>query len=118
MLCKIIIDGELCDLNNYINAERANRYAAANIKKKETNKCKLHVKNIKCKDKDLKLKFKWYCKNAMKDPDNICFAKKFILDGMVQAKVIPNDGFKNIKGFEDHFFIDRENPRIEVEIYG
>ena len=30
--------------------------------------------------------------------------------------MIPNDGWKYIKGFDDSFFVDKGNPRVEVEI--
>ena len=60
--------------------------------------------------------FRWLCKNKKKDKDNIAFAKKFILDGLVEAGVIKNDGWDDIEGFQDEFEIDAKNPRIEVEI--
>ena len=55
--------------------------------------------------------------NKRKDKDNIAFAKKFILDGMIQAKLIQNDGWKEISGFTDEFHVDKNNPRVEVTIY-
>lgn len=36
----------------------------------------------------------------------------------MKARYLSNDGWKNIIGFEDHFYVDAKNPRIEVEIYG
>ena len=39
-----------------------------------------------------------------------------IQDALVRAKILKNDGWKQIIGFEDHFEIDRKNPRIVVEI--
>ena len=52
----------------------------------------------------------------MKDKDNIAFSKKFIQDALVLEGIIPGDGWKNIEGFVDNFFIDKQNPRIEVTI--
>lgn len=113
---KIIIPGELTDLNTYIDAERSNRFAASKIKKSETEKVIWLTKQSgKVKNK-AKIIFNWYCKNQMKDPDNISFAKKFVLDGLVKSGVLPNDGWKQIEGFEDKFIIDKENPRLEIEI--
>jgi hypothetical protein len=48
--------------------------------------------------------------------DNIAVAKKFILDGLLAAKKIKNDGWNEVVGWEEHFNVDRKNPRIEVEI--
>ena len=43
---------------------------------------------------------------------------KVILDGMVEAGVIKNDGWKEVLGFRDSFYVDKDNPRIEVFIHG
>jgi hypothetical protein len=114
---KITIFGELTDLNTYINKERGNKYGGAGIKKRETLKCMRYFLGKKKINQPISLSFAWYVKNKRKDPDNIAFAKKFILDGMVAAKIIKNDGFKNIHSFGgDKFFVDSKNPRVEVFI--
>ena len=46
----------------------------------------------------------------------MCFAKKFILDAMVQAGVITNDNRKHVTGFTDYFDYDKGNPRVIVEV--
>lgn len=115
---KIVIDGELIDLNKYINAQRANRYGGASVKKKYTQKCAAAFLPIRTK----KLKFPitlhvtWFCKDKRKDKDNIAFAKKFILDGMIQSGLIANDGWQEIEGFTDNFEVDKSNPRVEIKI--
>lgn len=113
---KIIIPGEFTDLNTYIDAERSNRFKAAKIKSTMTFIAFSRAKGQKSSYKRQKIVFRWYCKNQKKDPDNICFAKKFILDGMVKAGVIDNDGWKQISGFEDEFYLDKQHPRVEVEL--
>jgi len=114
---KLILPGNLTDLNTYINAERTNRFRGAKIKKDETERVYWECKKQKLKliDHEQILTFYWYCKDMKKDPDNIAFAKKFILDGMRDAGVLKNDGWKQITGFYDMFFVDKENPRVEVE---
>lgn len=37
-------------------------------------------------------------------------------DALVKEGILENDGWKDIVGFTDRFFIDKNNPRIEVEI--
>ena len=112
---KITISGHLCHLNKYSTAERSNRYEGAEIKKIETEKCMLHFLGLKFKSK-IHLTFHWICKNKQIDMDNIAFAKKFILDGIVNAGALPNDGWSDIDGFSDIFSIDNKNPRIEIII--
>lgn len=70
----------------------------------------------KALDQPLHFHFTWYCPNKRKDPDNISFAKKFILDGLQVAGVIENDGWKQIAGFSDAFYLDKQNPRVELTI--
>ena len=35
---------------------------------------------------------------------------------LVSAGVLKNDGWNDIEGFSDRFYIDKANPRVEVEI--
>ena len=49
------------------------------------------------------------------DCDNVAFAKKYILDGLKEAKIIPDDSRKYVAGLGGDFFeIDKNNPRVEV----
>lgn len=114
---KIVIQGQLTDLNSYIEAERSNKFAASSIKKTETTgvawQCKLKEK---IKEYPVHIDFHWYTKDLRVDPDNTAFSRKFILDGMVQAGILENDGRKQISGFSDTFYVDKLNPRTEVVI--
>ena len=59
----------------------------------------------------------WFCRNRRKDPDNISSAgRKIILDGLVTAGILQDDGWKQVSSFTDNFEIDAVNPRIEVII--
>lgn len=115
----LIITGSLPSLNEYTRACRGNKYAGANMKKAAEEIITLNI-NRQLKDPftgKVKLAFKWYCKDKRQDLDNICFAKKFILDALVSSKVIEADGWRCVVGFTDEFYISKENPRIEVDIY-
>lgn len=115
-MIKFTIPGELTDLNTYVNAERSNKYAGAKIKENNTNVCTLYAKRLPTITEQVEINITWYCESQKKDPDNISFGKKFLIDGLVKAGVLKNDGWKQIKGFTDKFVLDRNNPRIEVEI--
>ena len=58
----------------------------------------------------------WYEPNGRRDPDNVMAGQKFILDGLVQAGVLPGDSQKYIQGIYHRFRVDRKNPRVEVVI--
>jgi Holliday junction resolvase RusA-like endonuclease len=59
----------------------------------------------------------WYEQDRRRDIDNIAGGGcKFILDGLVKAGVLQDDSQKYINSITHRFEVDRENPRIEVEI--
>jgi Holliday junction resolvase RusA-like endonuclease len=65
----------------------------------------------------VKLHFRFYEPNRKRDLDNISgFAHKVIQDALVSCGVLGGDGWKYITGYTDEFFVDKQNPRIEVEI--
>ncbi|WP_268914069.1 RusA family crossover junction endodeoxyribonuclease [Lentilactobacillus sp. SPB1-3] len=119
-MVKIVIPGELLALNQYSDAERGNRYHGSNLKRYYTTICSMYTK--KAMHEGLKVTGKidiychWYMKDKRKDKDNIRFAIKFIQDGMKQAGLIKNDGWKEIGNYYDEFSVDKDNPRVEVEI--
>jgi len=101
-------------LNPYINAERSNRYAGASIKKKETDTVYWECKSqgLKPVKGEVKLDFYWYVKTRRRDADNIAFAKKFLIDGLVKAGIIKNDNLNTVVGFSDKFIVDNLNQVI------
>lgn len=64
----------------------------------------------------IELKITWYEPNKRRDVDNIVFAVKFIQDALVASGIIENDSQKYIKKLSHTVEVDKENPRIEVEI--
>lgn len=114
----LVIDRELTDLNTYINAERSNRFIASKIKREETEYVAFcaKVSLLEPTDRPVYMLYKWFCKNKRKDKSNIAFARKFIEDGLVEAGILKNDGWNDIEGFQDKFFIDADRPRVEVFI--
>ena len=111
----MIIYHKFTSLNKYINSERTNKFVAAKIKREETRIAYLSLKGSPAIKTPCKLRFIWATTNKRIDPDNIAWAKKFILDGMVKANIIPDDTRKHITGFVDDFLIgDKDSVRIEV----
>jgi len=116
---KLIIQGRLCGLNQYIAAERANCYKGAEIKRENESivitAIRQQLRGIKI-TKPVYMEYKWIEKNKRRDLDNITFGRKIIQDSLVKAGILKNDGWKYILGFSDRFEVDRENPRIEIKI--
>lgn len=115
---KFEIDKRLIGLNEYTNANRYNKYAGASAKKKEQEYIiwciKEQLGNIKI-DKPVRAIFTWIEENKRRDYDNIAFAKKFILDALVQAGTLKDDNRKIITGFQDIFTYANES-KVIVEL--
>jgi len=110
---------QLPGLNDFMDANRRNRYAGADMKKKWTEavawECK--AQKIVPYQVPVTLSFMWFEPNARRDPDNIIFAKKFILDGLVMAGVIPGDTQKWIRGFNyERWIVVKEQSRVGVQV--
>ena len=120
MTYKIVIPGELPDLNTIIAESKRGRgkWQPYNEMKQEyTNIVAWIAKSeIKKKLKKIDIEITWICKNRRKDKDNIMAGTKFILDGLVAAGSIENDGWKQIGDINHKFKVDKHNPRVEVEI--
>jgi len=67
-------------------------------------------------DKPVVGHFTWIEENKRRDLDNICFAKKFILDALVQASVLADDNRKIVTNFTDSFeYKDKSKVIVELE---
>ena len=116
----LIIHGRLDNLNDYIKACRTNQYKGAHLKAKNENKVQAEIYEqfgrLRIK-KPVRMHYRWYEKDRRRDLDNVSsFGRKLIQDALVQTHVLQNDGWKEIVGFSDEFFVDAGNPSIEVEI--
>ena len=112
---RFFIPERLPGLNEIINTARAHHMASATQKKRWTNRCALVFMKAPTFE-SIYIKFTWIEKNRRRDKDNICAARKFILDGMVQAGMIENDGWGQISGWTDDFEVS-EKIGVLVDIY-
>ena len=97
-------------LNEYIDCERGSTIAAAAMKKKCTEQVKAQClsQQIQPVNGKVDLLFEWHS-STRHDPDNVAFAKKFILDGLQAAGVIENDNRKFIGTMADEIIQDDED---------
>lgn len=112
---KFTIPGTLPTMNEIVAASKRHHMQYSLMKRQYTELVKLHAMKLPKIDR-ADFIITWYCKDKRKDKDNIASGIKFILDGLVEAGVIPNDGWKEIGEVTHRFEVDKENPRIEVEI--
>jgi Holliday junction resolvase RusA-like endonuclease len=108
-MTKFEYQGKLPTLNEYILWERGNKFAAASKKKAFTFKVALIAKS-QIKEKltgcyDIELT--WCVPTNKQDSDNVFFAVKFLLDGLVLAQILPNDGRKNVRNISHKIITDK-----------
>lgn len=116
LVIKLTIPGELPTTNEIVAASKKHHMAYANMKKTHTDLVALLARGLP-KVKKADFIFTWYCKSRRKDPDNVSAGgAKFILDGLVKAGVIENDGWANVGSLTHLFEVDKKNPRVEIKI--
>jgi hypothetical protein len=63
-----------------------------------------------------RLGFLWVEKARRRDPDNVAAGgRKLVLDGLVKAGVLPEDGWDEVQSWTDTFAVGRE-PGVRVEL--
>lgn len=63
------------------------------------------------------IKITWYEPDRIRDPDNISGGgTKPILDGLVMAGVMRDDGQRYVTGISHAWGVDKQRPRVVVEI--
>lgn len=112
---RLVIPLKLPSLNQYINECRRNRYAGATMKNKVENDIAIYINKLPTYKNPIKIKFCWVENNKRRDLDNVCFAKKFILDAMVKCGKLKNDNRNYVNGFTDTFKYDKE-AKVILEI--
>lgn len=120
---KFVINGTLPGLNDYLKAERSfsKGHSCGNDMKQKFQMliCKAiqaQLKRLRAKP-PVSLHYVFYEPNRRRDVDNIAaVAHKFVQDSLVKTGVLENDGWREIEGFSDCFYVDKNNPRIEVTI--
>lgn len=114
------IDGRLPGINELINADRRDAHAGNRMKRENQEAVQMYIfrdlRRLHIEEPVL-LHYRFYEPNKKRDLDNISgFAHKIIQDALVATGVLKNDGWANIAGMDDLFFVDSARPRIEVTI--
>lgn len=110
------IPGELPGMNEIIDAAKKHFGQYSEMKANNTLLVRMCANGKPRFDGPVKVLMVWYSKDRRRDPDNVMAGQKFIFDGLVNAKIIPNDTQKFIVEIEHRFKIDSKNPRVRVEV--
>ena len=112
---KYEINMKLPSLNDYIKVCRSNKFQAAKYKADIEQKIGLFLAKMPKWTNPIKIHFHWIEGNKKRDLDNVCFAKKFILDAMQKYGKLENDNRKYVVGFTDSFDYGKET-KVVLEI--
>lgn len=94
---------KLPSLNDYIKENRINRYKGAQMKQRVQKDIALFIRKLPRFEKPVTIQFHWIEQHKRRDLDNIAFAKKFILDAMVDCGKLKDDNRRCVVGFTDVF---------------
>lgn len=97
-----VVNGKLATLNDHDAANRSNKFYGAKMKEEMTDLVAWQVKQGIKISHPCYVIFTWLY-SGRHDFDNIAFAKKYVLDGMVKAGILPNDNQSWVLGFTDNF---------------
>lgn len=112
----IVIPGKFDTLNEFIKKNRQGYIAGNAMKKRDQNIiCRYIPKGIRYEYIDIV--FRFFEPNTKRDKDNISsYFHKIFFDALVQVGCIQSDGWRHIGDITDKFYVDKHDPRIEVEI--
>lgn len=99
----VTIVGDLAKLNEHDGANRSNRFAGAALKKRMTELVAAQCGTLRPITGPVIITFYWHY-SSRHDFDNIRFACKYVLDGMVHSGKLPNDNQKYVVGFGGDYF--------------
>lgn len=117
-MANFTIQGKLPTINEYISDCRRNPHLGAKMKRECEEMTMWSMNGIKnLHFNKVILHYRFFEPNQKRDKDNVfAFATKVVQDAMQELGMIDNDGWKNIENFTHDFFVDKDNPRIEVYI--
>lgn len=108
--------GQFPTQNEVVKASKSHYMAYANMKKDYTALTMIHAQKLPKITNKADFIFTWYRKDRRSDPDNIAGGIKFILDGLVKAGTLENDGWNQINSITHKFEVDKDKPRVEITI--
>mgnify|MGYP001564762345 CR=1 FL=1 len=123
MTQRFFIKGCLPNLNDMLAASRKSRgkwNAFNDMKQAQTLSIVSCIRKAKLKAvaRPVSVCFIWGEENKRLDVDNVAAAKKFVLDALVTAGILSNDGWAQVVGFTDNFTLKTGGspPGVMVEI--
>jgi Holliday junction resolvase RusA-like endonuclease len=107
------VEGKVPSFNQLIYFTKRSWAQYSNLKRTWTEKVSLSCIQQEIPSfNTVHLDITWIEKTKRRDPDNIAYAVKFILDGMTKAKVIPSDKWDIVRGISHSFTIGKKHSFV------
>lgn len=116
----LFIPGRLPGLNELMRSARAGRMQSARERKAVLLRVTRAVQAAGLQRIGrAHVSFSWHEANRRRDLDNIAAGgAKVVLDALVAAKVLPDDGWDEVVGLAHHFLVSPDRPGVEVVLLG
>ena len=115
------IDTRLPSMNDWISANRANKYTGAKLKRETEKTIGYFILAAKCRGQIAAVKvpviieIEWHESNKKRDADNIISSTKFILDALQKQGILVNDNRRYVRQIYSKI-IDDEADFVEVTL--
>ena len=124
MRYRFFIMGRLPGLNEYIEACRSHAQVGARMKREAEQMVIDSITAAWARKflpahfrEPVKLRYKFIERDKRRDQDNVSsFARKVIQDALVRTELLTDDGWGHIVESRESFDVDKESPRIIVEV--
>lgn len=107
---------KLPSFNDYVYACRTNKYVAAKMKRDLEQEIGYYILDLPRFEKPIQIHFHWVEGTKRRDWDNVCYAKKFILDALVKYHKLIDDNRNYVYAFRDTFEYKKGTTKVVIEI--
>lgn len=112
----ITIEGQFPTINEFIDANRVLVSKGNSMKQRDQRIIVQQLPRVRLRY-PVRLVYHYYEKSRRRDQDNVAgYFRKVFQDALVQAGLLPGDGWKYIDGCAEEFHVDRTRPHIEIEV--
>lgn len=111
---QFFVQGPLPGQNTFMG--KGSRWTYKKAKKEWAKRIVLDIAQAKLRPmRRVQIAWQWQERNRRRDPDNFTgISKKFILDTLVGAGILSDDGWDEIAGWTDHWMVDATNPGVLI----
>lgn len=110
------VDGKLPGANDCLWKQH---FKLRDLKKKHQRFICFAIRQAKIQPMEYaSISIEWHEPDQRRDIDNVMFGQKFVLDALVQMKILKNDGWAQVEKIEHRVVFDPSRPGVVVTLTG